>query len=320
MMTTSQWRAKYPEQAKERDAQRTELQIQQDRIKEDRRNLEEHYRYLQSAEYREKVRKDNQEREEEEQRQLLKKQEERYVKVNKVVFTTTRKPAKTKKHEKRSVEAQRLATKLEAMTPKERDKKKEDNKLYMREYRAGKQLSVKDCQAVAERTAKYRSNMDQAMQEKAREKAKTDMQNFRRNEKRRKEEDPEAYAQETIMLRTRRHHLMTWKKNRREEQFNMQTLQYDELVIYWNEEKQKNLYVSPTAEHFHHNGPLPSTCTCRTGKTICYKERRVLLVGQRENRDGDFRKCTIHSVYRFLEKVTDLKDTSFLASILRRKH
>ena len=45
-----------------------------------------------------------------------------------------------------------------------------------------------------------------------------------------------------------------------------------------------------------------------------------MLVGQTDQRDnrsnrGDYKKCKIHSVYAFLEKVADLKDTSFLDSI-----
>lgn len=317
MMLHSEWREKYPELAKERDAKRTKEEIQQDNQREERRRQEKLRHYHSSAEYKKEVLEERQKREEERIRQLLEEQEERDGKVNKVVFSITRKRVKTDKDKERSVEAQRLATKLEAMTPKERQEKREADKIYMRAYRAGRQLSEKDCQAAAERTARYRSNMDDEKKEKARETAKIGMQKSRGNEKRRMEEDPVAYAEETFMPRTRRQHLMTSKKNRRAEKFNKKTRKYDELVSYWNEEKQEYLYVSSTAEHFRDNlwSVLP-TCTCSTGRKICQKGPRVFEGKMRSHiYKQDYRECKIHRVYNYLEKVADLKDTSFLDAI-----
>ena len=155
-------------------------------------------------------------------------------------------PNKSKSKE-RSVEAEPIANKRANRTEKEHEDDKEAHKLYMRERRKNKCPSEKQRQASAERTVKCRERMTDERKKEEREKAAAGMQNFNAT-KRTLEEDPEAC--EKKVCHDRRQHPMTRKNAVRKELYNKETKKIDELVRYWNEEKQENLFVSPWGIHF----------------------------------------------------------------------
>ena len=158
-------------------------------------------------------------------------------------------PTKLNEPKKRSPTAQNIADKRALLNDKERSAMKEKDKLRKREERMrNKEYGSTEVERIAgaARTAKCRSRMSEEGLKEANEKAKLGMRKLNK----RKKDDPVAWGEETFTPRKQRKHPIARKNVSRVLRYIAETGKCEELVYYWNAEKEEWLYMNPSGVHY----------------------------------------------------------------------
>ena len=157
-----------------------------------------------------------------------------------------------KKLKKRSPSAVKQAKRKAAMTEDEKKSAKEKDKIRNQEKRReeSKYETTEDHKiGGAARTALCRHKKDEEGKKKANEQAKLGMQEYRKRKKDKTEdEDGDRYYEDTS--RTKRMHPIARKNVSREFRYIKETETWEELINYFNVEKQEWLYMNPNGVHY----------------------------------------------------------------------
>ena len=189
------------------------------------------------------------EREEKKQQEENRKKEAKQneEKIKRVVLINQF--ARVTEPKNKSPAAEYQANRRDKMSEDKKERAKEKDKIRKRQWRQEESIyetTEDEKVAVAARMAKCRHNKDEEKMNKEKEKATLGMRDCRK----RKKEDLASEDGHSYTPRTKRMHSITRKNVKRRLRYIKETGKCEELINYYNTEKQEWLFMNPSGDHY----------------------------------------------------------------------